>query len=197
MRRLLPFVATLVFGASAMAADTSTPKTALFGGGCFWCMQPAFDNTPGVVSTFVGYTGGAAKDANYERVSMGTTGHVEVIQVTYDPTKVTYETLLETYWENIDPTDPNGQFADKGSQYKPAIYYADEAQKKAAEDSVPAIAKKFAPAPIVVKIIPATPFYAAEEYHQKYYQKNAVHYNLYKHGSGRAGFLKENWGGKE
>ncbi len=193
--KLIPLMIALLIGGSAMAADTT--KTALFGGGCFWCMQPAFDNTAGVVSTSVGYAGGAAKDANYERVSMGTTGHVEVIQITYDPAKVNYEALLETYWENIDPTDPNGQFADKGSQYKPAIYYADDAQKKAAELSVAPIAKKFAPKPIVVAILPAPTFYPAEEYHQKYYQKNSTHYNLYKHGSGRAGFLEKEWGGKE
>lgn len=199
--RLLSAFTAILLGSSAMAADvpatTASPtKTALFGGGCFWCMQPGFDNTPGVVATSVGYTGGSKQDATYERVSTGRTGHVEVIQITYDPAKVKYETLLETYWENIDPTDGEGQFADKGSQYKPAIYYADDAQKAAAEASIPAIAKKFAPKPILVKILPATPFYAAEDYHQKYYQKNKIHYNLYKHGSGRAGFIKENWGEK-
>lgn len=199
--RVLSAITAILLGSSAMAANTpattaTTTQTALFGGGCFWCMQPAFDNTPGVTATSVGYTGGTKADATYERVSSGRTGHVEVIQVTYDPAKVKYETLLETYWENIDPTDGEGQFADKGSQYKPAIYYADDAQKLAAEKSVEPIAKKFAPQPILVKIIPATPFYPAEDYHQKYYEKNSIHYNMYKYGSGRAGFIKDHWGKK-
>lgn len=167
--------------------------TALFGGGCFWCMQPAFDTTPGVISTSVGYAGGEAKTATYEQVSTGTTGHVEVIQVTYDPQKVSYEKLLGIYLENIDPTDADGQFADKGSQYRTAIYYADASQKNAAEKALSALAPKFAPAPIVVQIKPATAFYAAEEYHQKYYLKNKLHYNAYKHGSGRSAFIEDHW----
>lgn len=171
------------------------PQTALFAGGCFWCMQPSFDNTAGVISTRVGYAGGEARTATYEQVSTGKTGHVEVIEIVYDPAKVTYEKLLETYWENIDPTDPNGQFADKGSQYIPAIYYANDTQQKAAEASKKALAGKFEK-PIVVKIIPAVPFYAAEDYHQRYYEKNSVHYNAYKYGSGRAGYLEKTWGKK-
>lgn len=174
-----------------MAANTT--KTAMFAGGCFWCMQPAFDTTAGVTATSVGYAGGDAKTANYDAVSTGKTGHVEVIQVTYDPAQVAYEKLLETYLENIDPTDAEGQFADKGSQYTTAIYYADAAQKAAAEKALAAIAPKFAPAPIVVKILPDTPFYAAEDYHQKYYQKKSVHYNAYKQGSGRAAYIEKTW----
>ena len=174
-------------------SDAAT-KTAMFGGGCFWCMQPSYDNTEGVTKTRVGYTGGDAKTANYDAVSTGKTGHVEVIEIQYDPQKVSYEKLLETYWENIDPTDGKGQFADKGSQYVPAIYVADETQKTAAEKSKQAITAKFAPKPIAVNIIPATPFYVAEDYHQRYYEKNAAHYNAYKKGSGRAGYLKETWG---
>lgn len=177
-----------------MADAATTLKTALFGGGCFWCMQPSFDNTAGVTKTSVGYTGGAANTANYEAVSSGKSGHVEVIEVQYDPKKVSYETLLETYWENIDPTDGKGQFADRGSQYVPAIYVADESQKQSAEKSKQAIAAKFAPKPIAVSILPATAFYAAEDYHQRYYEKNGTHYNAYKKGSGRADYLKETWG---
>lgn len=181
-----------------MAADTTpTPKTAMFGGGCFWCMQPAFDNALGVISTSVGYAGGDAKTANYEAVSTGTTGHVEVIQVTYDPHKIGFDKLLEIYLENVDPTDAEGQFADKGSQYRTAIYFVDAAQKSAAETALKSIANKFAPAPIMVQILPATPFYAAEDYHQKYYLKNAQHYNAYKVGSGRAAFIEKNWKNKE
>ena len=197
---------TLLAGSSAMAATiintpppatTVTTHTAMFAGGCFWCMQPAFDNTPGVSATSVGYSGGDAKTANYEAVSTGTTGHEEVIQVTYDPKKVPYSALLETFLENIDPTDEGGQFADRGSQYKTAIYYADDAQKHAAEKALEAIGVKFAPQPVKVVIKPATPFYAAEDYHQKYYQKNARHYNAYKHGSGRADYIEKTWGKKE
>lgn len=179
-----------------MTQAKTTPQTALFAGGCFWCMQPSFDNTAGVISTSVGYAGGAAETANYDAVSGGKSGHVEVIQITYDPAKVSYETLLETYWENIDPTDGKGQFADRGSHYIPAIYYADDAQKNAAEKSKQTIAAKFAPKPIAVSIIPAPHFYTAEIYHQRYYEKNATHYNAYKKGSGRADYLKETWGKK-
>lgn len=181
---------------TANAADTVTTKTALFAGGCFWCMQPEFDNTQGVVSTRVGYAGGDAKTANYEAVSTGKSGHVEVIQVTYDPAKVTYEKLLQVYWENIDPTDPYGQFADRGSQYVPLIYYADAAQQTAAQKSKTELQKKFEK-PILVDIVPTTTFYAAEEYHQRYYEKNKLHYNAYKQGSGRADYLKRTWGEKK
>ena len=176
-------------------ATTATPAThtAMFAGGCFWCMQPSFDTTKGVTATLVGYAGGDAKTANYEAVSSGCSGHAEVIQITYDPTQVTYEKLLETFLENIDPTQADGQFGDRGPQYLTAIYYADDAQKKAAEKALAAIAPKFAPAPIVVSIKPTTTFYAAEDYHQKYYEKNKVHYNAYKYGSGRAGYIERTW----
>lgn len=179
-----------------MAAETTT-NTALFAGGCFWCMQPAFDNKAGVIATSVGYAGGTAETANYESVSSGKTSHAEVIQITYDPTKVAYEALVEIYLENIDPTDAEGQFADKGIQYQTAIYYADDAQKHAAEKALSTIAPKFAPAPIVVKVKPAPTFYPAEDYHQKYYLKNSFRYNAYKYGSGRAGYLKKTWDKKE
>ena len=157
--KVIPLLTTLLIGGSAMAADTTAStsnKTALFGGGCFWCMQPAFDRTPGVSATQVGYTGGAASTATYEQVSRGDTGHVEAIQVTYDPAQVTYAHLLKTYLENIDPTDGEGQFADRGTHYMPAIYYADTAQQQAAEQALAAIAPKFAPKPISVKLLPAS-----------------------------------------
>ena len=178
-----------------MATTPATPpiQTAIFAGGCFWCMQPAFDNILGVLSTSVGYTGGSKETANYAAVSRGTTHHVEAIQVTYDPSRVAYETLLQTYWENIDPTDADGQFADKGAPYHTAIFVQNDAQKKAAERSKAAIAPKFAPMPIAVRILPAQPFYAAEDYHQQYYLKNKNHYDLYKRGSGRAGYLEKTW----
>jgi len=196
LRRFIVLFATLISWSTAMAA-TSTTQTAIFAGGCFWCMQPSFDNMPGVISTSVGYTGGDSKTANYDAVSSGRTQHVEAIEITYDPSKVAYEKLLETYWENIDPTDAEGQFADKGTQYRTAIFYHDAVQQKRAETSKEAIAKKFAPKPIAVNILPATPFYAAEDYHQKYYQKNKTHYTMYKYGSGRAGYLEKTWGKKD
>lgn len=195
LSRFFWLLGVILFGSSVMAASTaSSTHTALFAGGCFWCMQPAFDQMAGVIRTRVGYAGGEANTATYEQVSSGTTGHVEVIQVEYDASKVAYETLLSTYLENIDPTDAEGQFADKGSQYRTAVYYADASQKLAAEKGLATIAPKFAPVPIRVLVLPATEFYAAEEYHQHYYRKNSVHYNAYKHGSGRAGYIEKVWG---
>ena len=151
----------------------------------------------GVTKTLVGYSGGDAKTATYDQVSSGRTEHLEAIEITYDPSTVTYETLLTTYLENIDPTQADGQFNDRGAHYQTAIFYADAAQKSAAEKALKAIAPKFAPAPIVVKLLPAKPNYAAEDYHQKYYEKNSVHYNAYKVGSGRAGYIKRTWGEKK
>jgi len=169
--------------------------TALFAGGCFWCMQPAFDITPGVLETAVGYAGGPQNTANYDAVCSGRSGQIEAIQVSYDPTRVSYEDLLKTFWENIDPTQSDGQFADRGSQYMTAIYYADQEQRLAAELSKESLSNsgKF-DRPIVTKILPAPKFYSAEEYHQKYYQKNPEHYEQYSWGSGRKGFIKKVWG---
>lgn len=193
MRNALATFITLFLWSSAMAA-TPTMQTAIFAGGCFWCMQPSYDATEGVSKTAVGYTGGPAETANYEAVSSGTSGHVEAIEITYNPAIVSYERLLAIFFENIDPTDADGQFADRGSQYHTGIYYADDAQKDAAEKAKSALAAKFAPQPIVVPILPAKPFYAAEDYHQRYYEKNRMHYNAYKQGSGRADYLKKTWG---
>lgn len=189
--RILVASLTLFAATSAMAAT----QTAMFAGGCFWCMQYAFDRTHGVTSTLVGYSGGEAQTATYEQVSTGTTGHYETIQITYDPLQVTYAALVETYLENIDPTDPNGQFADRGTQYMPAIFYADGGQKNTAEKALAVIAPKFGK-PIVVKVKPAQPFYTAEEHHQKYYQTNPDHFNAYEQGSGRADYIARTWGTK-
>lgn len=169
-------------------------KRAIFAGGCFWCMQPLFDETNGVVRTVVGYTGGAEKDADYRSVSSGGTDHREAIEVTYDPDKVTYPELLQVFWHNIDPTQANGQFADIGRQYETAIYYLDDAQKAAAEASKSELgaAGKF-DKPIATEIVAGGEFWPAEEYHQKYYLKNAAHYLAYKEGSGRAGFIRKHW----
>ena len=173
-------------------------EKATFAGGCFWCMQPVFDQKKGVVSTSVGYTGGTKENPTYEEVSSGKTGHTEAIEVVYDPAQVSYAELLDAFWTSIDPTDPRGQFADQGSQYRTAIFYHNEEQKRLALESKEKLQKsgKFDP-PIVTEIIPASPFYKAEDEHQKYYVKNAGHYYLYKAGSGREGFLNRVWGKKK
>lgn len=166
--------------------NTGNYKLATFAWGCFWCMQPAFDETPGVMETFVGYAGGDARTATYEKVGMGHTKHREWIQITYDPSKVSYKTLLETYRKQIDPTDPDGQFFDKWFQYTTAIYTHDEEQEKLAELSKKLLGEggRYSGS-IATQIIPYTTFFPAEEYHQKYYQKAGVRYDAYKKWSGR------------
>ncbi|MDT8376796.1 MAG: peptide-methionine (S)-S-oxide reductase MsrA [Mariprofundaceae bacterium] len=173
--------------------NSSKYQVATFAGGCFWCMQPPFDNLDGVISTEAGYTGGDVENPTYEMISRGDTGHYEAMRVVYDPDLVSYEKLLETFWHNIDPTQADGQFADRGSQYHTAIFYHDEQQKALALASKQALEKsgRF-DSPIVTKIVRAEAFYPAEDYHQKYYLKNSAHYQLYKQGSGRAGFIEKN-----
>ncbi len=172
-------------------------ETATFAGGCFWCMQYAFDNIKGVISTTVGYTGGTKKNPTYEEVSSGATGHAEAIEIIFDPSQVSYEKLLEFFWKNINPTQLNKQFADEGTQYRTAIFYHTEEQKKQAIASKDNLAKsgKFDKL-IVTEIVPASLFYNAEEYHQKYYQKNSLSYKTYHFGSGREQYLKKIWGGE-
>lgn len=170
-------------------------KKATFAGGCFWCMQGPFDALDGVISTTVGYTGGNKENPTYEEVSTGKTGHAEAIEITYDPQKISYNELLDVFWRNIDPTTENAQFADKGSQYRTAIFYHDQEQHRLAEQSKDSLrtSGRFSK-PIVTEIVPATKFFAAEEYHQYYYKKRADHYAMYKKGSGRESFIKYNWG---
>lgn len=172
-----------------------TYETATFAGGCFWCMQPPYDELPGVISTTVGYTGGHVPHPTYEEVCTGETGHVEAVQIVFDPTKTSYQELLNVFWRNIDPTNPLGQFSDYGSQYRTAIFYHNEEQKRLAEQSKRALeaSGKF-DKPIVTQILPAGEFYPAEEYHQEFYRKNPLRYYNYKVGSGRAGFIKKVWG---
>jgi peptide-methionine (S)-S-oxide reductase len=167
---------------------------ATFAGGCFWCMEEAMDKVTGVVSTTSGYMGGKTANPTYEEVSGGGTGHAESVQVVYDPAKVSYEKLLEVFWRNIDPTTPARQFCDRGTQYRSAIFYHDETQKRLAEDSKQALdrSKPFKE-PIVTEISPASQFYPAEEYHQNFYQKNPVRYKFYKFNCGRAQRLAEVW----
>jgi len=170
---------------------------ATFAGGCFWCMQPSFDNAEGVIDATVGYTGGTAETASYAQITSKTTKHVEAIQIVYDPGVISYAELLDIYWQNIDPTDSGGQFADRGASYRPVVFYEGEGQKAVAEKSKASLdySGKFAGS-IAVAIEPAQPFYAAEEYHQDYYKKNEAHYKKYKLSSGRQPFLEKIWGKK-
>lgn len=163
-------------------------------GGCFWCMEPPFDAEPGVLETVVGYTGGSVEHPTYEQVSDGGTGHVETIQIVYDPTIVSYERLLEIFWENIDPLDPDGQFCDKGSQYRSAIFYHNAAQKELAEASKKKIEENGSlPRPIVTEIVAASTFFPAEDYHQDYYKKNPIRYKFYRYACRRDNRLAELW----
>jgi peptide-methionine (S)-S-oxide reductase len=176
-------------------AAAGNVATATFAGGCFWCMQPPFDGVRGVVSTTVGYTGGHLANPTYEEVSSGGTGHRESIEVLYDPARVGYEKLLTIFWHNVDPTDGSGQFCDHGEQYRSAIYYHDEAQRQAAEASKRAIeASGRIKGPIVTDVQPASRFYPAEDYHQKYYVKSALQYKFYRFGCGRDRRLEQLWG---
>ena len=178
------------------APTAQTPlQQATFAGGCFWCMEPPFEQLAGVVSVTAGYAGGVEQRPTYEQVSSGKTGHAEAVQIIYDPKTLTYERLLEVFWRNIDPTTPEGQFADRGHQYRTAIFYHDEEQRRLAEASKAALERsgKFTK-PLVTEIAPATAFYPAEEYHQDYYKKNPLRYKLYRIGSGRDGYLHKIWG---
>lgn len=184
--------------AQAQVKKADAPATyakATFAGGCFWCMEPPYDKLPGVVSTTSGYMGGKTRNPTYEQVSSGGTGHAEVVQVIYDPKKISYDKLLEVYWRNVDPTQRDGQFCDHGSQYRTAIFFHDDEQKRAAETSKAVLLKKkpFSGG-IVTEITSATEFYPAEDYHQDYYRKNPVRYKFYRSGCGRDARLKELWG---
>ena len=156
-------------------------------------MEPPYDEIDGVVSTISGYIGGSKKNPTYEQVTTGTTGHAEAVQIAYDPSKVTYEKLLEVFWRNIDPLTPNAQFCDHGSQYRSAIFYHDETQKKLAEQSKQAVQRRFKQS-VVTEIVRATEFYPAEDYHQDYYKKNSIRYKVYRYGCGRDQRLEEVWG---
>lgn len=169
-------------------------EKATFAGGCFWCMQHPFDELENVLSTVVGYTGGQKEDPTYEEVCGGETGHAEAIEILYDPSRISYSKLLDVFWRNIDPTTRNRQFADAGTQYRTAIFYHSEEQKRLAEASKSAMEKSGRyEKSIVTEITPATPFYQAEEYHQKYYSKCPARYQSYKSGSGREHYLEETW----
>ncbi len=180
---------------TASAEETKKTETAVFAGGCFWCMESDFDAVKGVISTTSGYTGGSKKDADYEKVSAGGTGHFESVQVEYDPSQVSYTELLKVYWHSIDPFDGAGQFCDKGSQYRSAIFVKNDEERALAEASEAAIAPEVGGRKAIkTQILAASPFYPAEEYHQDYYLKNPVRYKFYRWNCGRDQRLKEVWG---
>jgi len=185
----------LLFTMNPAQSQQPNLAKATIAGGCFWCIESEFDQMDGIISAVSGYTDGNKKDPTYQEVSSGSTGHTEAVEVTFDPAKVTYAQVLSVFWQNIDPTQKNGQFADKGSQYRTAIFYHDDEQKRIAEQSKKDLeaSGKFKD-PIVVEIKPATTFYKAEEYHQDYYKKNEVHYKSYHYFSGRGPFIKKVWG---
>jgi len=170
-------------------------EKATFAGGCFWCMQHPFDELRGVISTTVGYTGGHTKNPTYEQVSAGGTGHAESVQILFDPDRISYSDLLDVFWHQIDPTTTNRQFVDVGNQYRTAIFFHNEEQKRLALASKSRLEKQgIFGKPIVTEIVPASAFYRAEEYHQQYYKKNPIRYKFYRFGSGRDRYLKKIWG---
>jgi peptide-methionine (S)-S-oxide reductase len=177
------------------ARATGARATAVFAGGCFWSMEHPFDQLDGVLAVTVGYTGGHVRNPTYEEVSAGVTGHLESVQVSYDPAKIGYDRLLDAFWHNIDPVSPDGQFCDFGPQYRTAIFYRDSAQRRLAEASKRRLetSGRFAQ-PIATAIAPAAEFYAAEEYHQHYYRKNPLRYRIYRVGCGRDRRLQQIWG---
>jgi peptide-methionine (S)-S-oxide reductase len=187
---------SLLATASVGGAPTPAPAAkATFAGGCFWCMQAPFESLAGVLRTTVGYTGGTVRSPTYEQVSAGRTGHAESVEIEYDPSKISYERLLDVFWHNVDPVTRDAQFCDHGRQYRTAIFYHDEAQRAAAEASKRALeAVKKLPGPIVTEIVAADDFWPAEEYHQRYHEKNPVRYRYYRWRCGRDARLRELWG---
>ena len=176
----------------------SATAIATFAGGCFWCMEGPFEQLPGVASVIAGYTGGHVAHPTYEQVCSGTTGHAEAVQVIYDPSRVTYQQLLDVFWRQIDPTALNQQFSDHGTQYRTAIFYHDGEQRRAAETSKAALAASGTfDRPVVTEIVAASAFYPAEDYHQQYYKTCPIRYKLYRAGSGRDAFLKRVWGASD
>jgi len=180
---------------AAEKSATENTETAIFAGGCFWCMEPAFDKMPGVLSATPGYTGGTTPNPSYQEVCAGETGHVEAVRISFDPSLVSYGELLQVFWRNIDPTTRNRQFCDFGSQYQTAVFYTSESQREQAEASrVEAAQSNRLKSSVVTEIRPATEFYPAEEYHHQYYKKNPHQYKQYHEGCGRSWRLKELWG---
>ncbi|WP_086929729.1 peptide-methionine (S)-S-oxide reductase MsrA [Agarilytica rhodophyticola] len=191
--RVLGGILLIAVCLQVQAKEQGETAVAVFAGGCFWCMEKPFDVLDGVLSTTSGYIGGSPREANYKAVSSGRTGHVEAVEIEYNPTKVDFATLLEVFWKNVDPFDNRGQFCDKGSQYLSYIYYYGDEQKTLAETSLAKIKAKF-DKPIATKVIEGSKFYPAETYHQDYYKKNPVRYKFYRTGCGRDRRLEQVWG---
>lgn len=185
---ILLAIATLAAGSASAES-----KKAVFAGGCFWCMEEAFDKVDGVLATVSGYTGGSVANPNYQQVSAGSTGHYEAVEVEYDPARVTYAALLEIFWHNVDPFDSRGQFCDKGTQYLSGIFVTDPEEKGLAEKTREEVAARFN-MPVVTEILPVQTYYPAEEYHQNFHVTNEARYKYYKFGCGRAQRLEEIWG---
>jgi len=197
--RFVAVVGAAMLMAGAAVAQSPGPEPsaakglATFAGGCFWCVEADFDKVPGVISTTSGYTGGTVVDPTYQRVSAGGTGHAEAVEIVYDPAKVTFDKLLDVFWHNHDPLTKNAQFCDHGEQYRAAIFYHDEEQRRLAEASKQAVQARFRQ-PIQTEITPAGPFYKAEDYHQDYHLKNPIRYKFYRYNCGRDQRLEALWG---
>ena len=191
----LSLLGSLMLWSGNMDARAAVPAKAYFAGGCFWCMEEAFENVEGVIAVASGYMGGTVANPSYEQVSAGHTGHAESVEVLYDPSRVTYQKLLEVFWRNIDPVVPNAQFCDHGTQYRSAIFYSTDEERRFAEESKRVLEQsKKLPALIVTQLVQASTFYQAEDYHQDYYKKNPLRYKYYKYGCGRAQRLEALWG---
>lgn len=187
--------ATFAAWPSSGLLNAATTAKAYFAGGCFWSMELAFEQVDGVLEAVSGYMGGTVPNPTYEQVSDGKTGHVESVEVTYDPSKVSYQKLLDTFWHNVDPVTPNGQFCDYGNQYRSVVFYTTDEEKRLSEASKTALDQsKRLPAPIVTRLLKASAFYPAEEYHQDFYKKNPIRYKYYKMGCGRTQRLEALWG---
>jgi peptide-methionine (S)-S-oxide reductase len=199
MLRLLRILALLVATTGFAVAQPDAPAgqsraLATFAGGCFWCVEADFDKVPGVLGTTSGYTGGKLDNPNYNQVSAGGTGHTEAVEIAFDPSKVSYQKLLDVFWRNHDPLAKDRQFCDRGDQYRPAIFFHDDEQRKLAEASKKAVQEKFGPRVVQTEITKAGAFYKAEDYHQDYYEKNPVRYKFYRFNCGRDQRLEELWG---
>ncbi len=199
MRRLLAILALLLAAVAAAPAQPASPPTgptatAIFASGCFWCTEADFDKVPGVISTTSGYTGGTVANPTYEQVVSGATGHAEAVEVVFDPSKVSYQQLLDVFWRTHDPLAQNRQFCDRGQQYRAGVFYLDDKQRKLAEAAKQAAQAKLAPRLVYTELTKAGPFYKAEDYHQDYYRKNPVRYAYYRFNCGRDQRLEELWG---
>ena len=197
LRRTFAAACLLAIAIGSASAQAPKTATAIFAGGCFWCVEADFDKVAGVLSTTSGYIGGAGKNPTYSQISTGGTGHAEAVKIVYDPAKVTYAKLLDVFWHNVDPLAKDKQFCDNGDQYRIAIFYTDDEQKKLADETKAQVAAKFAPRTVYTQIVQAGPFYNAEDYHQDYYKKSEARYKFYRWNCGRDQRLEQLWGKKE